>query len=565
MTPPAAGSSFPPVRRLIALSCAAAGLLAGLAPAASAAPSTVDVQILGFNDFHGNLEPPSGSSGRIGNADGTTTDAGGAAYLATHIKTLRAENPKRTITVSSGDLIGASPFISALFHDEPTVEAMNKIGLQVSAVGNHEFDEGYKELLRMQNGRCHPVDGCQDGDPFFGANFQWLAANVTFLGTDRTILPRYWVRGVGNNVRIGFIGLTLEGTPTIVTPAGVAGLKFLPEVQTVNRYADLLQRKGVRSIVVLIHEGGQQNPPYATGFQDINGCENFSGAIVPIVEGLSDKVDVVASAHTHNAYNCTINGKLVTSAASFGRLITDIDLKVSTKNKDVVSATATNRIVTRDVPADPAVQKVIDKYKTLSTPIGNRVVGTSTADLNRAPNAAGESTLGDVIADSQLAGTQSAGAQIAFMNPGGIRADLLAGELTYAELFAVQPFNNLVNAKTMTGDEIRRVLEQQFDNPGPGQSRILQVSTGFTYSYDLTRPAGQRVSDLALNGVPIDPAATYRVTMNSFLSTGGDNFTVFAEGTDEVVGPIDIDILEDYIAATGVLSPPPLDRITRLG
>jgi 5'-nucleotidase len=557
------------VRRIVAACIAVVAAFAGLAPAGAAAKTTEEVQVLAINDFHGNLEPPTGSSGRIqvGPASTDTVDAGGAAFLATHFKQLR-EGHKRTLSVGAGDLVGASPLISGIFHDEPTVEALNAMGLQASAVGNHEFDEGYRELLRLQRGGCHPVDGCQDGDPFFGANFQWLAANVRF-GPDATILPRYWVRGVGSGIRIGFIGLTLEGTPTIVTPAGVAGLEFDDEVQTVNRYAASLRRKGVNAIFVLIHQGGQQNPPYANGFQDINGCDNLSGDILPIIHGLSSFVDVVASAHTHQAYNCRIDGKLVTSASSFGRLITEFDLTLSKKTRDVVAATAVNHIVTRDVTPDAKVQAIVDEYKAKSAPIANQVFGTATAAFSRFPPAggSGESTLGDLIADSQLAATSSpdtGGAQIAFQNPGGVRADLDAGEVTYAELFAVQPFGNTLNVKTFTGQQIKDLLEQQFDNPSAGQVRILQPSKGFSYSYSASAPKGSKVSDLALNGTPIDLAASYRVTMNSFLATGGDGFTVFNDGTDILGGPVDVDAFSAYVKAQGTVSPAPLDRITVL-
>jgi 5'-nucleotidase len=285
---------------------------------------------------------------------------------------------------------------------------------------------------------------------------------------------------------------------------------------------------------------------------------------------------VVASAHTHQAYNCRIDGRLVTSAASFGRLITDINLTISHKTKDISAMSAKNVIVTRDVAKDPAETQLVEKYNTLSGPIAHRIVGSITADLTRTQNAAGESTLGDVIADSQLASTAPSdfgGAVVAFMNPGGIRADLAyansdageaPGQITYNELFTVQPFNNVMTVKTMTGDMIRRLLEQQFNNPSAGQNRFLQVSQGFTYTWDATAPAGSHVSNIAINGVPVDPAGSYRVAMNNFLATGGDGFSVFNEGTDQLGGAIDIDAFGAYFGAHSPVAPPALNRITRV-
>jgi 5'-nucleotidase len=543
-----------------------------------------NVQLLAINDFHGNLQPPSGSSGVIPTGVGTTVPAGGAEYLATWMDRLRANN-HNTVEVGAGDLIGASPLISGLFHDEPTIEAMNAMGLQVSSVGNHEFDEGLDELLRMQNGGCHPVDGCQDGDPFTGAFFQYLAANVFFENTDRTILPPYEIERVGK-ARIAFIGLTLEGTPLIVTPAGVEGLEFRDEIVTINALVERLRRqRHIHSFVVLIHEGGQQNAPFSKGFMDSNACENFTGAIQPIVEALDDDVDVVVSAHTHQPYICNFNGIVTTSAASFGRLITSIDLRIGRKSRDVDGVTAHNNIVTRDVPADPEQTQLIAKYNALSAPIANRVVGSVTADIPRAANRAGESALGDVIADSQLLATTPpalGGAVAAFMNPGGIRADLVFaasgtegdGNVTYEEIFTVQPFGNSLVTMTLTGAQIETLLEQQFCGTNAGARRVLQPSVGFTYTWnfaaigaaDCTTADAVDPATIAIGGVPVDPAASYRVTVNSFLATGGDGFAVLNDGTDRLGGAVDLDAVEDYFAANpGGVGPGPQDRITRIG
>jgi len=606
------------VKRLSTWAVLLAALVAIAVPAAVAqqgkGAATVNVQLLAINDFHGNLEPPTGSSGLI-----NTTAAGGAEYLATHLKQDVAQNPN-SLVVAAGDLIGASPLLSALFHDEPTIESMNLMNLTVGSVGNHEFDEGWQELLRMQKGGCHPTDKCQDGDGFAGAKFDYLSANVLKLPTaaEKTAVAKYKakqkaklkahrtfcakkankkkatckkafklklkpapkaapllaptsVKTVGG-VKVGFIGETLKGTPSIVTPTGVQGLQFLDEASVANSYAAQLKKQGVNTIVLLLHQGGQQTPG-----TDPNGCNNFQGDLVPIVNALSADIDVVVSAHTHQFYNCTINGKLVTSASSFGRMITKINLGIDSTTGNVVSKSADNQINTKDVAADAAQTTLINKYKNLSAAQANKVVGSITADITRATAPSGESALGDVIADAQLESTSPANkgaAVVAFMNPGGIRAELTAnnqiggeqaGQITYSEAFTVQPFSNVMAVVTMTGDMIKRVLEQQFDNPSAGQDRILQVSNGFTYSYDRTKPAGQRVdaASIKINGTTVVATQQYRVAMNNFLQGGGDNFTVFKEGTNLLGGDIDLDAFVAYLTKHAPVAPGPRNRITR--
>lgn len=549
---------------ILAFLTAAAALASARTSAVRALTGPVDVQLLAINDFHGNLEPPSGSSGRIG-----TTPAGGVEYLATHIAQMRATNPN-TLVLSAGDLIGASPLLSGLFHDEPTIEAMNLLGLDYNAVGNHEFDEGASELLRMQNGGCHPIDGCQDGDSFGGANFQFLAANVVRNDNGKTLFPAYKIRSLAG-AKVALIGVVLESTPTIVTPSGVAGLTFLDEADTINALVPKLEAKGVHAIVVLIHEGGIPTGGY-------NECPGISGPIVDIVHRMSPDVDVVLSGHTHQAYNCQIDNKLVTSASSFGRLVTDVDLAIDRATGEVSRMSANNVIVTRDVAKDAAETALIGKYSAIAAPIGNRVIGSVTTDITRSTTPTGESALGDVIADAQFEATAAAGfgdAVAAFMNPGGIRADVVfsqisggeaPGEVTYAEAFTVQPFANSLVTMTLTGVQIDAVLEQQFDNPSPGQNRILQVSGGFAYTWDAAGPAGGRVdpSSIKINGIPVDPSGTYRVTVNSFLADGGDNFTVLGQGTDRLGGAIDLDALVDYFGPHSPVPPGPQNRITRL-
>ena len=490
------------------------------------------------------------------------------------------------LTVAAGDNIGASPLVSAAFHDEPTIELFNSMGVDMSSVGNHEFDEGVRELQRIQVGNrlggtgCHPTDGCLDGDPYGGARFPYLAANVVDKRTRLPILLPSTVKVV-NGVKVGFIGMTLKGTPSIVNPAGISTVDFLDEAETANAYAAKLRRYlGIKAFVLLIHQGGLQSPPPTP--LDPSGCANFAGDITPIVAKLDPAFGVVVSGHTHRFYTCslpnTAGQSLVTSAGSFGVLVTDIDAQLSRSTGQFVAASARNVIVENSVlvdgvyvrdpsKVDPDAKRIADKYRAAVAPIAGRVVGSVTAPIVRAANAAGESPLGDVIADAQLAYTASAGAQLALMNPGGIRADLPGpGSVTFGDAFTVQPFNNLVVTQTFTGAQLSQVLEQQFAGClGQTTTRILQISAGLTYSYDSTAACGSRVSSLALGGTPIDPAATYRVTTNDFLANGGDGFTLLTGGTDRVTAPgFDVDALTAYLGANSPVPPGPANRITRI-
>jgi 5'-nucleotidase len=535
------------------------------APRALAQTASVDVRILAINDFHGYLRPPAGGIRITDPADKTTkiaVAAGGSEHMATLVRQLR-EGHNNAIFVAAGDLIGASPFLSAMFHDEPTIESLSMMGLELASVGNHEFDEGKDELKRMQNGGCHPVDKCQGPHPFEGAKFHYLAASTVETSTGKTIFPPYAIREF-DGIPIAFIGLTLKGTPDIISPVSAAGLEFKDEADTVNALVPELKARGVEAIVVLIHEGG-----YPTG--DYNECPGISGAIVDIVKKFDRAVDVVVSGHTHQAYVCEIDGRLVTSGDKFGTLVTAIDLKLDPKTRDVISAKADNVIVrTGTLASDPQQTALLESYDQFAAPIANRRAGSITDTLSRAPNDAGESALGDIIADAQLAATSAAAdgsAAIAFTNPGGVRTDITKkqeGAVTYADVFASQPFRNQLVTLTLTGIQIRNMLEQQWLDPK--RPRILQVSKGFSYTWDSTKPYGERViaASLALNGARIDPAASYRVTVNNFLSVGGDGFTVLKEATAQQFGVFDVDALYTYFKANSPIAPMAASRITRL-
>ncbi len=551
-------------------------------PAKPTTPKKVDLQILALNDFHGQLEKVSStsSSGRI-----NTTPAGGAEYLSTHLQRLRAsaaDQGRHSVTVAAGDLIGATPLMSAAFHDEPTIEAMNQMGLDISSVGNHEFDEGWRELVRMQEGGC--IDDGPDGvdnqnscpdHTFEGADFQYLAANVFHEDTGKTVFPGTTVKTF-DGVKVGFIGMTLENTPNIVTKAGIEGLRFTDEVQTANAAAAALQKQGVKSIVVLVHEGGFPADPTA-----YNSCPGISGPIVDINNGLTDKIDAVITGHTHQAYNCTLTDpsgapRLVTSGSSVGRIVTDIDLTINGRSGDVIreSAVADNVIVTNgaDVAKDAAITSIIALYNELVAPIANEVIGSlgSPRPLLDALEPDGESELGNLIADSQKndpsAVTDNKVPEIAFMNPGGIRTDLVPqadGDITYGAAFAVQPFNNYVVSMDMTGAQILTALEQQWSGPtNTATSRVMLQPSGITYSYRRGATYTLLTETVKVNGVAIDPARTYRVVTNSFLSDGGDGIKVFAEATNKFFGGLDIDALAAFLEAKPGYTPGPTDRIT---
>jgi 5'-nucleotidase len=546
----------------------AGALLLTMAPppraAAQAAPP-IDLRILAINDFHGNLLPPPGGI-RIADPDDNTrkisVPAGGAEHMATLVKQLR-QGARNTIFVAAGDLIGASPFLSAMFHDEPTIESLSMMGLEVASVGNHEFDEGKVELLRMQNGGCHPTDNCQGPHPFRGAGFHYLAASTIETASGKTILPPYEVREF-DGIRVAFIGLTLKGTPNLVSPVSVAGLEFRDEADTVNALVPELKAQGIEAIVVLIHEGG-----FPAG--DYNECPGISGPIVDIVRKFDRAVDVVISGHTHQAYVCTIDGRLVTSGDKYGTIVTTIDLKLDPATRDVVSAKADNVIVrTGTYARDPEQTALLASYDKFAAPIANRLAGSITQTLSRTPNEAGESPLGDIVADAQLAATSAGNngrAVIAFTNPGGVRSDIAKkaeGGVTYADVFASQPFRNQLVTLTLTGMQIKNMLEQQWLDPK--RPRVLQVSKGFSYAWDNAKPYGDRIiaDRMSLNGQRIDPVTRYRVTVNNYLAVGGDGFTVLKEGSAQQFGVYDVDALYAYFQANSPIGPAPADRIVRM-
>ena len=572
------------------MACGGSDDISVVTPTTLAEPFTI--KVVGFNDYHGTLESP-GTFGETTAVPAASRPAvGGAEFMAAHIASLKKKNPLNVV-VGAGDSIGASPLISSLFFDEPSVETLNRIGLEFNSVGNHEFDKGSVELLRLQNGGCKITAGVTDPNsckgaavgtpvPFEGAKFKWLSANVIATATGKPLLPAYGVKTF-NGVKVAFIGMTLKATPTIVTPTGVAGLEFRDEAQTVNALIPELRAQGIESIVVLVHEGGFQTGTLG----DINGCEgNLAGsAIAGIVRQFDNAVDLVVSGHTHVAYNCMLPNAAgrtisVTSASSFGRVLTDIDVTIDPASRDITKAVATNRLVVRNDPAISAnavVAKIVDAYKNLVSPLANSIIGAITTDLPASrTDGACNMPAGNLIADSQLAATQPAsfgGAVVAFMNAGGVRSPGFTftssqagegnGNVTYGEAFTVQPFGNSLVTLSLTTQNIRDFLEEQFAGclgQSPAATRFALPSAGFKYTWDGAKACGSRVSNVTLrsgnttetlvnaNGEVQNPSKAYRVTVNNFMADGGDGFSTLIKGTSRIGGAQDIDALTAYLA-----------------
>ena len=528
----------------LALLLALAGC-AGSPPAPHPATGPIHVQLVALNDFHGNLEPPAGT---VRLPDGTVP-AGGGAWLAAHVARLRAEEPD-TLVVGAGDLVGASPLASALTHDEPSIALMDALGLDVSSVGNHEFDEGLDELLRLQRGGCRVDEpGCK-APGFTGARFSYLAANVLDR-SGKTILPATALKKVAG-ATVGFVGVVLKETPSVVTPSGVAGLTFGDEADAVNAAVPRLREAGADAVVVLIHQGGAQSPGSPPG-----ECRGFSGPLVDIAQRFRG-VDVIVSGHTHQAYVCPeLGGALATSAGAYGRFLTRIELELDPVQHRVLSRRAMQVAVTHDLAPDVRARAIVDRAVAEAAPLASRRVGRLAVSLTKTPSSAGESTLGDAVADAHLAATRKNGAGIAFTNSGGLRADLPAGDVSYAQAFTAQPFGNTLVTFTLTGAQVVSVLEQQWLGNRP---KVLQPSANVSYAWSAGAAPGSRVvpGSLKVDGRVLAPDARVRVTVNSFLAVGGDGFAVFAEGADRVGGPPDLEALVEYLRPT--LDGAPLPR-----
>ena len=548
----------------------------------------VDVVVLGLNDFHGNLVPTGFSGIKLpaptaANPAATANlAAGGAEIIGGYVGSVRAANPN-TILVGGGDLIGASPVISSLLRDEPSVIALSTMGMAVSSLGNHEFDQGLKELMRMQNGGCDSNDAakaCKFDPAYPGASFQWLGANVTDKASGKPVFAPYKIVTTPDGARIAFVGAVTRTTPTIVSPAGVATLNFGDEAEGVNRFIPEIKALNPDAIIMLIHEGGTAKDLY-----NVAGCSSLMGNVVAIAAKVDPAVNAIISGHTHQGYNCLVpdpagGSRVVIQGDFYGHLLQRLDLQVDKVNHKLNSIKAANVVMdagaNTTIPRDATQAGIVAKARGLTDAVKNTVVAKiSVPQILRAANDAGESALGDVIADSQLAATKGAttgNAVIALMNPGGIRADLPDStnikpdnSVNFGDAFTVQPFGNTLTTVTLTGAQLKAALEQQFDNPAVGSNRIMQVSDGLKYTWTAGSVTGSKVSDLSLGGTAVLPTSTYRVTLNSFLADGGDGFTVFKDGTDRLVQPnlVDVDAFQAYLKAGAPVAPGAQNRITR--
>ncbi len=537
------------------------------APSDQAVAPPLKVQVLAINDFHGNLLPPAAfrMPDPANPQQMLQIPVGGAEALATAVKQLREGQPNH-VFVAAGDLIGGTPLLSALFRDEPTIESLSTMGLHLSAVGNHEFDLGKHELLRRQNGGCHPTEGCKGPRPFAGAKFQYLAASTIDTASGKTLLPPYQIRYF-EGVPVAFIGLTLKGTPGLVMPTGIEGLRFEDEATTVNQLVPMLRQQGVEAIVVLIHEGG-----YPTG--GYNECPGISGPIVDIVNQFDKAVDAVVTGHTHRAYNCVLNGMRVTSGDKFGSMITNLTLNIDRNTRNVISTSAENTLVRLDTFVKDAAQTaLLAGYIEKAKPLTDRVVGKLEREIRTgAAGAAGAGNwpMGLLVADAQLAATRAhelGAAEVAFTNTGGVRAGLplrADGTLTFGDLFTVQPFSNELVTMTLSGQQLLDILERQWRKDG--RFDPLQPSAGFAYTWDANAPLGQRVvrGSVRVNGQALEPQRNYRVTVNAFIAARGDGFEGFGAGRDRRVGMLDVSALEAFVTAQRTLKAPAPDRIQRV-
>ncbi|MCH7356192.1 bifunctional metallophosphatase/5'-nucleotidase [Acinetobacter sp. NIPH 1958] len=551
------------------------------------------INILAFNDFHGNLEPPKRFIEADDPSDSSKTvrvPVGGVSYFADAIKKLRSQYPNNAV-VSAGDLISASPLTSSLFLDEPTIETMNDIQIDFNAVGNHEFDRGTDELRRLQNGGCQQFTSakpCQINKEFPGAKFNFLAANVSMKADpNKTLFPAYKVKTYGG-IPVAFIGMTLKATPSIVSAAGIKDVNFNDEADTVNALIPELKKQGIEAIVVVVHEGVAPSTKF-----NKKTCDGLSGPLLGILDRLDPAVDVVVSGHTHQSYICDYSTKnpqkpfLLTSAGQYGTAITNIQLELDGKTGNVIKKDAKQVPIQSEAYTSgsttvnltdlyekfnktPSIEAILNKYRQAVTTISARVVGTANGVINRNATESGESALGNLIADAQQAMALTAsnqGSDFTLMNPGGVRADLLvnsSNQITFGDVFTVQPFGNSIVTLSLTGKQIRDVLEQQWSGANTATVRILQPSKEFSYSYKKDNSTSPRASNILVAGQALNDTKVYRVTVNSFLADGGDNFTVLKEGKNPVGGGQDIDALEKYVSQYSPLTAPKTDRIKLL-
>lgn len=571
-------------------------LAAGLTLPAAAQEDPVPVRLIGINDFHGNLEAASlnlmlADPGAAPGAPQLRVNVGGAAALAGMIRTLRAGSP-HSLVLGAGDLLGASPLVSTLFKHESTVEILGDMGLEVSSLGNHEFDAGATELRRLIRGGCAPtvpneVAASCAAAPYKGARFQYIAANVVDVRGKHIVAP--YIVKTFDGIPVGIIGGVTKTTPQMVVPSGIKGLRFQDEAEAVNRAAAELRAKGVRAMIAVFHEGLELGTFAKRGDWNDVTCPDAHGPLLGIARRLAPEIKVVFSGHTHQGYRCEIEGRLLIQGTSYGRGVSVVDVELdratramlppvrslnlpvlndrtepAQREKLAAATAAAFASVLREAKPDAAVAAKVARYAALVQPKADRPVGRIAGAFSRSGSA--DSSAGRLIADAQLAATRADGAQLALMNPGGIRANIDCAsppcQVTFGQAFTMQPFGNSLVVMTLTGAQLKATLESQ-QRGTTGDPRFLQPSEGFTYTWQSDARPGERVRDMRLDGQPIDPAKGYRVTVNSFLAEGGDGFAAIKDGADLKGGGQDIDALIAYLGAAE-RAPVATPRIKRL-
>ena len=550
------------------VSAIALAITMALAGCATTPPASIDINLVALNDFHGNLEPSKFTFTPPGVSTPVTMQAGGAGAMSGALAAWRREDPN-LVFVAAGDLVGASPGMSSMWADEPSIIAMNMLGLNASSLGNHEFDAGSAELLRQQNGGCvspRPTKACQLAPTFDGAKFKYLGANVLVTQTGQPLVPATTIVDV-KGVKLGLIGAVLKDTASVAVASAIAGLTFQDEADAINRTIPGLRAAGATVFVVLIHEGGHTKEP----FHQID-CKELKGPIVGIVEKLDPAIRVIVSGHSHTGYQCKVAGRLVTQADMGGHLLTRIKLQVDPATHTLANVTVKNEVINPDVyPAEPKMTAFLANVRTRSNAVLGKPVATlAVPAVLRKQNEAGESPLGDLITDAIVAATANQGVQVGFMNGGGIRKDLETGPgmvASFGNVQAVLPFGNTLVALDLTGAQLKALLEQQWNDADGNSGSVLQVSSGLSYRWDKTLPVGRRVlpGSIKINGVAVEDGKSYRVVANNFLAEGGDNFTTFAKGTRRVATDIrDLDALLAYLANHPKSGATPVPRIERL-
>lgn len=574
LRPVRAGLSAPMLALTLVLALAGCVSAPGTPVAAAQAKSKlVELNLVSINDFHGNLEAsayklaPESTAG-TSSAGKDTIKAGGIDVLGGALAAFRKED-KDLLFVGAGDMVGASPALSSMWADEPSIIAMNRMGLVASALGNHEFDQGSKELLRQQHGGCdspRPSKACQISKSFEGAGFSYLATNVIDQASGKNLVPGWRIVDV-KGVKVGLIGAVLQDVASVAVGSAIKGSTFLDEADSINKVLPEMRAQGAQVFVVLIHEGGHTGEP----FDKVN-CDGLEGPIVGIVKKLDPAIRLVLTGHSHKGYLCKVDGRVVTQADAMGHLLSRIKMTVDASSGKVEDIQVRNVVMAPGAFApDPQLAAYLQDVRARSQAALAQPVAHIAAAVARKENDDGESALGSMIADAALAATRTQGAQIGFMNPGGIRKDLEVGEggvVSFGQAQAVLPFGNTLVVQDLRGAQLRELLEQQWKREG-SRGYMLQVSGSLSYQWDSTRPPGQRVlpGSVKVDGKPLEDGKTYRVVANNFLADGGDNFPALGGGTNRIdTGMRDLDALIAHLkqGSNGTSLAAPQPRIKKV-